>query len=51
MAVDAFSKWKVNELKKFLRDRGAVISGRKAELVEKASILWKSLKLQKKKKM
>ena len=51
MVVDVFSKWKVDELKKFLRDRGAVISGRKAELVEKAGLLWRSLKLQKKKKM
>ena len=49
MAADVFSKWKVDELKKFLRDGGAVISGRKAKLVEKAGILWKSLKLQKKK--
>ena len=28
MAVDAVSKWKVDELNKFLKDRGAVNSGR-----------------------
>ena len=31
LTVDSFLKWKLDELKKFLKDRGVVISGRKAD--------------------
>ena len=37
----SFLKWKLDELKNCLKDRGVVISGRKAELAEKAYYAWK----------
>ena len=45
MSIQLFSKWKVDPLKTFLKKRGVVLSGRKAELPEKAYYTWK-LKLE-----
>ncbi|KAL9976796.1 hypothetical protein ACROYT_G014130 [Oculina patagonica] len=41
MSVQLFSRCKVDELKTFLKKGGVVISGRKAELAEKAYFAWK----------
>ena len=46
MLLELFSKWKVDQLKTFLKKkRGVALSGRKAELAEKAYYMWK-LKLE-----
>ena len=46
MSIQLFSRWKVDQLKTFLKKkREVVLSGRKAELAEKAYYAWK-LKLE-----
>ena len=45
MSIELFSKWRVDQLKGFLKRRGVSLSGRKAELAEKAYYAWK-LKLE-----
>ena len=45
MSIELFSRWKVDQLKTFLKKRGVVLSGRKYELAEKANFTWK-LKLE-----
>ena len=45
MSKELFSKWKVDQLKGLLKRRGVILSGRKAELAEKAYYAWK-LKLE-----
>ena len=45
MSIELFSKWKVDQLKGFLKRRGVILSGRKAKLAEKAYYAWK-LKLE-----
>ena len=45
MSIELFSRWKVDQLKTFLKKRGVVLSGRKYELAEKAYFAWK-LKLE-----
>ena len=45
MSIQLFLRWKVDQLKTFLKKKGAVLSGRKAELAEKAYYAWK-LKLE-----
>ena len=45
MSIELFSKWKVDPLKGFLKRGGIILSGRKAELAEKAYYAWK-LKLE-----
>ena len=45
MSIELFSKWKVDQLKGFLKRREVILSGRKAELAEKAYYAWK-LKLE-----
>ena len=45
MSIELFSKWKVDQLKGFLKRRGVILSGRKVELAEKAYYAWK-LKLE-----
>ena len=41
MSIELFSRWKVDQLKTFLKKRGVVLSGRKYELAEKAYFAWK----------
>ena len=36
MSIELFSKWKVDQFKVFLKRRGVISSGRKAEQAEKA---------------
>ena len=36
MSIELFSRWKVDQLKTFLKKRGVVLSGRKYEFAEKA---------------
>ena len=45
MSIQLFLRWKVDQLKTFLKKRGVVLSGRKTELAEKAYYAWK-LKLE-----
>ena len=45
MSIELFSRWKVDQLKTFLKKRVVVLSGRKYELAEKAYFAWK-LKLE-----
>ena len=45
MSIEMFSKWKVDQLKVFLKRRGVILSGRKAELAKNAYYAWK-LKLE-----
>ena len=45
MSIQLFLRWKVDQLKTFLKKRGVVLLGRKAELAEKAYYAWK-LKLE-----
>ena len=45
MSIQLFLRWKVDQLKTFLKKRVIVLSGRKAELAEKAYYAWK-LKLE-----
>ena len=45
MSIQLFLKWKVEQLKFFLKKRVVLLSGRKAELAEKAYYAWK-LKLE-----
>ena len=45
MSIELFSRWKVDQLRTFLKKRGVVLSGRKYELAEKAYFAWK-LKLE-----
>ena len=45
MSIELFSKWNVDQLKGFLKRGGFILSGRKAELAEKAYCAWK-LKLE-----
>ena len=45
MSIELFSRWKLDQLKTFLKKRGVVLLGRKYELAEKAYFAWK-LKLQ-----
>ena len=45
MSIQLFLRWKVDQLKTFLKKKGAVLYGRKAELAEKAYYAWK-LKLE-----
>ena len=45
MSIELFSRWKVDQLKTFLKKGGVVLSGRKHELPEKAYFAWK-LKLE-----
>jgi len=45
MSIELFSRWKVDQLKTFLKKRGVVLSGRKYELAEKEYFAWK-LKLE-----
>ena len=45
MSIELFSKWNVDQLKGFLKRGGFILSGRKAELAEKAYYAWK-LKLE-----
>ena len=41
MSIELFSRWKVDQLKTFLKKRGVVLSGRKCELAEKAYFAWR----------
>ena len=41
MSVQLFSKWRVDQLKTFLKKGGVVLSGRKVELAEKAYYTWR----------
>ena len=45
MSIELFSKWRVDQLKGFLKRRGVILSGSKGELAEKAYYAWK-LKLE-----
>ena len=45
MSIELFSKWNVDQFKVFLKRGGSILSGRKAELAEKAYYAWK-LKLE-----